>query len=75
MFVTPIMWPITALGESTLVANINPLYHMIDLVRAPMLGHAPSHLSWVVAIGCACIGWTIAILLLCRATRRLIFWL
>jgi ABC-type polysaccharide/polyol phosphate export permease len=75
MFVTPIMWPITALGESTFVADINPLYHMIDLVRAPMLGQAPSHLSWMVAIGFACIGWTIAILLLCRATRRLIFWL
>ncbi len=75
MFATPIMWPISALGKAVIVAQINPLYHLIDLVRAPMLGSAPSALSWLVAIASAVIGWTIAILLLRRASRRLVFWL
>ncbi len=75
LFVTPIMWPITALGDAPFIAYLNPLYHMIDLVRAPMLGHAPSPLSWLVVIGCAIGGWTVAILLLHRAARRLVFWL
>jgi lipopolysaccharide transport system permease protein len=75
LFVTPIMWPITALGSAVMIAYANPLYHIIDLVRAPMLGHAPSHLSWLVAITSAVVGWTIAILLLRRASRRLVFWL
>ena len=48
---------------------------MMELVRAPMLGDMPSKLSWVIVIACAIVGWTIAILLLRRATRRLVFWL
>jgi ABC-type polysaccharide/polyol phosphate export permease len=75
MFTTPIMWPISALGGAAIIAYVNPLYHMIELVRAPMLGNAPSELSWLVVIGCTFVGWTIAILLLRRAARRLVFWL
>lgn len=75
LFATPIMWPISALGSATIIAYINPIYHFIDLVRAPMLGAAPSLMSWLVALGCALIGWVIAVLLLHRASRRLVFWL
>ncbi len=75
MFATPIMWPISALGGATIIAYVNPLYHLIDIVRAPMLGTAPSQLSWLVAIVCAILGWVLAALLLGRASRRLIFWL
>ena len=75
LFVTPIMWPITALGDTAIIAYVNPLYHLIDLVRAPMLGDTPSSTSWLVAIACAAAGWTVAILLLQRASRRLVFWL
>lgn len=75
LFVTPIMWPITALGDAAIVAYINPAYHLIDLVRAPMLGQAPSIYSWLVATACAAVGWAAAILLLHRASRRLVFWL
>jgi lipopolysaccharide transport system permease protein len=75
LFATPIMWPVSALGSAVIIAYVNPLYHMMELVRAPMLGNAPSKLSWVVVIASAVVGWTIAILLLRRATRRLVFWL
>lgn len=75
MFATPIMWPVSALGNAAIIAQVNPLHHLIDLVRAPMLGATPSGLSWVVAITCAFVGWTAAILLLRRAARRLVFWL
>src|SRR5262249_17078475 len=75
LFATPIMWPISALGPPLISAYVNPLYHMMEVVRAPMLGDAPSALSWLVVIACAIVGWTIAILLLRRATRRLVFWL
>jgi lipopolysaccharide transport system permease protein len=75
LFATPIMWPISALSNAAIIAYVNPLYHMIELVRAPMLGEIPSKLSWLVVIACAVVGWTIAILLLRRATQRLVFWL
>jgi lipopolysaccharide transport system permease protein len=75
LFTTPIMWPVSALGSAVIIAHVNPLYHMIELVRAPMLGHVPSTLSWLAVIACAIVGWTIAMLLLRRAARRLVFWL
>lgn len=75
LFVTPIMFPISALGRATIIAYVNPLYHLIDLVRAPILGNAPSGLSWLVGIACAVVGWTMAVFLLRRASRRLVFWL
>jgi ABC-type polysaccharide/polyol phosphate export permease len=75
LFVTPIMWPITALGDATIIAYINPLYHLIEVVRAPMLGMAPHPLSWVVAVSMAMAGSMLAIALLTRASRRIVFWL
>jgi lipopolysaccharide transport system permease protein len=75
LFATPIMWPISALRNAAIIAYVNPLYHIIELVRAPMLGEIPSKLSWLVVIACAVVGWTFAILLLRRATQRLVFWL
>jgi ABC-type polysaccharide/polyol phosphate export permease len=75
LFATPILWPISALGSAVIIAYINPLYHIMELVRAPMLGNVPSMLSWLVVTACAIGGWTVAMLLLRRASRRLVFWL
>jgi ABC-type polysaccharide/polyol phosphate export permease len=75
LFATPIMWPVSALGPAVIIANINPLHHLIEVVRAPMLGETPPVLSWVAVVVCAVVGWTVAIVLLRRATRRLVFWL
>ena len=75
MFATPIMWPVSALGEAAVIADINPLYHLIELVRAPMLGKSPQVLSWLVSIAMAIAGSMLAIALLARASRRLVFWI
>jgi ABC-type polysaccharide/polyol phosphate export permease len=75
LFATPVMWPVSALGPAVIIAHINPLYHFIEIVRAPMLGEIPAAMSWFAVVLCAIVGWTIAILLLRRATRRLVFWL
>jgi len=74
MFATPIMWPVTALGEDTYIAAINPLYHLIEIVRAPMLGTAPQLLSWLVDGGLAIVGSAFAITLLVSKSRRIVFW-
>jgi len=75
LFATPIMWPVSALGPAVIIAHVNPLYHLIEVVRAPMLGELPPFSSWMAVIICAIAGWTFAILLLRRAARRLVFWL
>jgi ABC-type polysaccharide/polyol phosphate export permease len=74
MFATPIMYLRESLGESAWIADINPLYHLIELVRAPLLGNPPAMLSWEVGITTAIIGTGLALGLLVRTSRRIVFW-
>ena len=36
--ITPIIWPASALGKRMEIAQFNPFYHMIEVIRAPILG-------------------------------------
>jgi len=75
MFATPIMWTVSALGDGKIVAEVNPVYHLIEITRAPLLGMAPEPRSWLVACGLAVVGSVLAIALMVRASRRIVFWL
>ena len=69
------MWPVSTLGDNTLIADVNPLYHWIQLIRAPLTTGAPATVSWLVAIGSAVLGTLVASLLLRRKSRRIVYWL
>ena len=75
MFATPVMWEVHNLRKTPLIADINPLYHWLQLVRGPLIGTPPSILSWVVSLGTAVLGFVLALLLLRRASRRIVYWL
>jgi ABC-type polysaccharide/polyol phosphate export permease len=75
MFATPIMWVVSSLSGAEIIAEVNPAYHLIELVRAPMLGAAPEPLSWLVSIAMALAGSALATALLVRKSRRIVFWL
>jgi lipopolysaccharide transport system permease protein len=75
MFATPIMWPISSLGNARIVAEVNPAYHLIEIVRAPLLGELAGLHSWLAAVGLAIGGSVLAAALLVRASRRIVFWL
>lgn len=75
MFATPIMWPISALGDAGIVAELNPVYHLIEITRAPLLGEFAGLNSWVASIALSIVGSVLAVALLVRASRRIVFWL
>lgn len=75
MFATPIMWPVSSLNGDEFIAEVNPLYHLIEIVRAPMLGTAPELRSWLVTVGMAIIGCILATALFASKSRRIVFWL
>lgn len=54
-FATPVIWRAEIINNKLLVL-LNPFYHFIELVRAPLLGHAPPRLSWFVVGGITLIG-------------------
>jgi ABC-type polysaccharide/polyol phosphate export permease len=72
---TPIIWTADSLGEHVYIAEANPIYHLIEIVRAPLLGQPPSVLSWAVALAIGAVGWWLALALYRRGRRRIAFWL
>lgn len=76
-YLTPIMWLPTLLPQRTASYLLvwNPLYHLIDIVRAPLLTADASVLSWEVSLGLAVAGWAIALAVYGRYKTRIAFWL
>src|ERR1700722_6384054 len=75
MFVTPIMWPVSAIPDARFIAEINPFFHLIQLVRAPLLGDVAEPLSWIGVFGMCIVGYGLAAVALTRASPRLVYWL
>jgi ABC-type polysaccharide/polyol phosphate export permease len=76
-FVTPIMWmpqTLSARAPQALL-EFNPFHHLIAVVRAPLLGHPPEPVSWIVTIGLAIVGWSVTLVLHGRFRRRVPYWL
>jgi ABC-2 type transport system permease protein/lipopolysaccharide transport system permease protein len=73
-FMTPVMWPVEALGRNAWWGQLNPFFAAIDVIRAPLLGVATSPYSWPMLIGMTVIGGGGAFLLFARFRHRLAFW-
>jgi ABC-2 type transport system permease protein/lipopolysaccharide transport system permease protein len=76
MFITPIFWFSSQLGPGAQpIITYNLMYHLVEVMRAPMLGTAPSLLSYGFTIAGAIIGWVVTFDLYARFRRRIPYWL
>jgi lipopolysaccharide transport system permease protein len=73
--VTPVIWDASMLGDYAWLANVNPLAHLLDLLRRPVLGQWPSLTNVMVATVTAAIGWPFAIAVFTVARSRLPLWI
>jgi ABC-type polysaccharide/polyol phosphate export permease len=74
-FVTPIIWPPNQGRVSELIVHANPFFHLIELVRAPLLGNFPTMANWVVSLSLVG-GFAIAAVIVGAMSRkRLFLWL
>jgi len=55
--------------------NLNPIYHLLEITRGPVLGTTPAAESWIFSIAMAMIGWLVAIVIYNRYMRRIPYWL
>lgn len=72
-FITPIIW-IPQNGQGGVLGAfliLNPIYHFLELVRAPLLGNPVAPVSWGVVIFITVFGF-LAVELLYRRTSRLV---
>ncbi len=76
-YLTPIIWmPHLIPKRSALyLLDVNPIYHLIEIVRSPLLGSYPTMLNWSVALGLAVVGWGVALVLFGHYRARIAYWL
>lgn len=76
-YVTPIMWKAALLPARVGAAmlDFNPFYHLINIIRAPLLGEAPTALSWTVAVSMTLLGWIVALAFFGIYRKRIPYWL
>lgn len=73
-FLTPIIWKPELLAERAAFAHMNPFFHFVELIRAPLLGSAPSQLTWTVALITTLVGWFVTLLFFRRFRSRISYW-
>jgi ABC-2 type transport system permease protein len=83
-YMTPIVWPLESLygngSRAALAAtlrpilNLNPFYHFVQILRAPLIGQYVSLWSWVAVIGITIVGWLLALVALRNYRARVSYW-
>lgn len=76
-YVTPIIWMPNQVNArvSSIFIDMNPVFHILSVVRTPLLGQYPNVLNWGVSLLLAIIGWIIALLLFNCYRNRISYWL
>lgn len=74
-WLTPIVYSPDQLGAQRWLATANPLAHVLDLMRLPLLNQIPAPNSVLIVLAMGLIGWTGTFLLFARFRARIPFWL
>lgn len=74
-FVTPVMWKPELLGDRRYLMVLNPFHHLIEVIRAPLLGYVPGWESWVAGLLFAVAGWLLTFACFARFRKRIAYWL
>lgn len=78
-FVTPIMWSPAILSSRDVdrawIAEYNPAYHFIEIIRAPILGEPILMHSWTVVLTISIATWLLAMWVLVKFRHRVAYWL
>jgi ABC-type polysaccharide/polyol phosphate export permease len=74
-FVTPIMWRQEQLGERAWFEAWNPFAHLVEIVRAPMLGEPVAGFTLVAALTTTLVGWAITLWAFSLYRGRVAYWL
>lgn len=73
-FITPIFWSVQTFPDRPAFIFWNPVYHLLEIVRAPLLGTWPEPLSWLVSLGLLAVSIPLALYLYRRAYPRIPYW-
>jgi ABC-type polysaccharide/polyol phosphate export permease len=75
IFMTPVFWLPDRFGKHQIFLDLNPFYHLLQVVRAPLLGQSVQAHSYGVLVGMAVLGWLVTFTIFARTRRRLVHYL
>ena len=76
LFLTPIFWtPDQLKGRMAILVEFNPIYHLIAIVREPLLGKTPALEHWGVALVITVLGWATVAQVMRKFRHRIAYWL
>lgn len=74
-FMTPIIWQPDQIGGRVAFVMYNPIYHLIELIRAPLLNEHIQPESWIMVLVLIGLGSLAALVTLSLTRRRVFFWI
>ena len=73
--ITPIIWTPDLLGARVYLAYANPLFHLIEVVRAPLLGSLPSMQTVASTLAITAINFVVTLWFFVRFRGRIAYWI
>jgi ABC-type polysaccharide/polyol phosphate export permease len=74
-FVTPVIWRADNLKSRHVIAEWNPFYHLIEVVRAPLIEAAPDMRTWLFVLVFTAVNCLVAFVFYARFRWRIPYWL
>jgi ABC-2 type transport system permease protein/lipopolysaccharide transport system permease protein len=74
-FITPVIWRPEMLPGRALLLVLNPLYHMVEIIRAPLLGNIPSIENWSAVILISILGSALTLIFFSAYRWRIAYWI
>ena len=76
-YITPIIWMPNVINprSANLLVEPNPVFHLVEIVRAPILGQSPSSINWKVSIVMSILGSCLALWFFGKYKKRIAYWL
>lgn len=76
-YVTPVMWfpSLLPAGAAHLVLGLNPFYHLMQIVRLPLLGQVPTMENWSLSLAFALVGGLVSYFIYRQFRTRIPYWI
>lgn len=74
IFVTPVMWDVTMLGNHYMLAYLNPLTHLLFVIKMPLLGELPPTPSILFILTCTVVNFFLMIFMSKKYGARIAYW-
>lgn len=74
-FLSPVIWIPSDLATTSHLLKLNPFYHLLDVVRSPLMGHMPNMAGVTYLVIMAVAGWIFTFGLFAAVRRRIVHFL